>query len=189
MWLLILIAFTAWEMPEGATFPNIELFEPLVVNFTTLWYSSDMGKQWQSNAVFHTYYLQLKRAIESFPRMTLNTLDRFRPLMKFCANRHFIYITTRADKSKEKIQSYYKITEEDMEKITKEWPAEFLIPVNQVALSDPNLIGILVVTHEEYDTPSSSRKKKKEDVQEMHNISEETTSNSPIEGGDDEVDN
>jgi hypothetical protein len=32
-------------MPEGETFPDIELFEPLVVKFTMLWYSSDMGKQ------------------------------------------------------------------------------------------------------------------------------------------------
>jgi hypothetical protein len=69
-WLLILIAFITWEMPEGATFPEIESSEPLATKFTTLWYSSDMEKQWQSNAVFHTYYLQLKRAIESFPRMT-----------------------------------------------------------------------------------------------------------------------
>jgi hypothetical protein len=41
-WLLILIIFVAWEMPEGATFPYIELFETLVANFTTLWYLSDM---------------------------------------------------------------------------------------------------------------------------------------------------
>ena len=73
-WLLILIAFTTWEMPKGATFLDIELFELLTVNFTTLWYSSDMGKQWQSNAIFHIYYLQLKRAIEVVPRMMLNTL-------------------------------------------------------------------------------------------------------------------
>jgi hypothetical protein len=56
-WILILITFTAWEMSEGATFPDIDPFEPLAVNFTTLWYSSDMGKQWKSNTVFHTYYL------------------------------------------------------------------------------------------------------------------------------------
>jgi hypothetical protein len=92
-WLLILITFIAWEMPEGATFPEIEPSEPLAVKFTTLWYSSDMAKQWQSNVVFHTYYLQLKRAIESSPRMTLNTLHRFRPFVKFHADRHFIYIT------------------------------------------------------------------------------------------------
>jgi hypothetical protein len=66
-WLLILIAFVAWEMPVGATFPEVEPSEPLAARFTTLWYSSDMAKQWQTNAVFHTYYLQLKRAIESFP--------------------------------------------------------------------------------------------------------------------------
>jgi hypothetical protein len=56
-WLLILITFVSWEMSEGATFPDIETFEPLSVKFTTLWYLSDMNKQWQSNAVFHTYYL------------------------------------------------------------------------------------------------------------------------------------
>jgi hypothetical protein len=38
--------FVAWEMPKGATFPNIDSFKPLVVKFTTLWYSSDIGKQW-----------------------------------------------------------------------------------------------------------------------------------------------
>jgi hypothetical protein len=76
-WLLILIAFVSWEMLEGVTFMDIEPFEPLVVKFTTLWYSSDMNKQWQSNVVFHTYYLQLKRSIEVEPRMTLNTLQRF----------------------------------------------------------------------------------------------------------------
>jgi hypothetical protein len=64
-------------MPEGATFLEIEPFESLNVNFTTLWYSSDMGKQWQSNVVFHTYYLQLKRVFEAIPHMTPNTLHQF----------------------------------------------------------------------------------------------------------------
>jgi hypothetical protein len=59
-WLLILIAFVTWEMSEGVTFPEVEPSEPLAVRFTTLWYTSDMVKQWKSNAVFHTYYLQLK---------------------------------------------------------------------------------------------------------------------------------
>jgi hypothetical protein len=35
-WLLILINFIAWEMPEGATFFEIEPSEPLAVKFTTL---------------------------------------------------------------------------------------------------------------------------------------------------------
>jgi hypothetical protein len=174
-------------MPEGATFPEIEPFEPLAAKFTTLWYSSDMGKQWQSNTVFHTYYLQLRRAIESFPRMTSNTLDRFRPLMKFRADRHFIYITACADESKEELQYYYKLTTEDLEEIIKDWPAELLIPADPAELSDPDLIGNPVVTREEYDAPSSSRKKKKQDVQEVHNTSEETASESPSGGGDDEV--
>jgi hypothetical protein len=64
-WLLILITFISWEMSEGATFPDIEPFKPLAMKFSTLWYSSDMNKKWQSNVVFHTYYNQLKIAIQS----------------------------------------------------------------------------------------------------------------------------
>jgi hypothetical protein len=56
-WLLILIAFTIWEMPEGATFLDIDPFEPLTTNFTTLWYSSNMGKQWQLNEVSISHIL------------------------------------------------------------------------------------------------------------------------------------
>lgn len=106
-------------MLEGEIFPGVNPSEPLAVRFTTLWYSSDMAKKWQSNIVFHTYYLQLKRAIESFPHMTPNTLHRFRPIKNFHAEKHFIYIISREDEHKEELQSYYKLTEEDKEEITK----------------------------------------------------------------------
>jgi hypothetical protein len=63
--------------------------------------------------------------------MMSNTLHRFRPFVKFHADRHFIYITARGDEHKEEIQSYYKLTEQDIKEITKEWFAELLIPVDQ----------------------------------------------------------
>jgi hypothetical protein len=62
-WLLILISFITWELLEGATFPDIEPFEPLATKFCTMWYSTDMNNQWHSNVVFHAYYNQLKIAI------------------------------------------------------------------------------------------------------------------------------
>jgi hypothetical protein len=127
-WLLILITFIAWDMLEGATFPEIESSKPLAAKFTMLWYSNDLAKKWYLNTVFHTYYLQLKRDIESFPRMTSNPLHRFRALAKFHVDRHFIYITVRTNKNKEELQSYYNLTEENMEEITKEWLIEFLTP-------------------------------------------------------------
>jgi hypothetical protein len=73
-WILVLITFVVWHMPEGVTFPEVKPSESLVARFSTLWYMNDMAKQWQSNAVFHAYYLQLKCAIEAFPQMTLKTL-------------------------------------------------------------------------------------------------------------------
>jgi hypothetical protein len=45
-----------------------------------------------------------------------------------------------------------------------------------------------VVTREEYDAPSSSRKQKKEDVEKINSTSEETALNSPSGGEDNEVD-
>jgi hypothetical protein len=65
-WLLVLITFVTWQMPEGVTFPEVEPSESLAARFSTLWYTNDMSKQWQSNVVFHAYYQQLKHAIEAF---------------------------------------------------------------------------------------------------------------------------
>jgi hypothetical protein len=146
-----------------------------------------MDKKWHSNVMFDTYYVQMKRAIESFPCMMLKSLHRFRPFVKFYTNRHFIYITTHGDEHKEEIQSYYNLTEEDMEEINKEWPTEFLIPVDQEELSDPELIGSPVVTREEYDAPNNSRRKNKEEVQKLNSASEETNSDSSGWGEGDEV--
>jgi hypothetical protein len=114
-WLLILIAFVAWELLNDATFPDLDPFKPLASKFSTLWYSTDMSKQWQSNAIFHRYYNQLKESIGGEPRITPNTLQRFRTLINFSMDRHFIYRTPRADEHQEQLQSYYKLTEEDLE--------------------------------------------------------------------------
>jgi hypothetical protein len=51
-WLLILITFISWEMLEGATFLELEPSEPLVVKFTSLSNSSNMGKNGNQTAVF-----------------------------------------------------------------------------------------------------------------------------------------
>jgi hypothetical protein len=70
--------------------------------------------------------------------MTSNTLHRFQPLMKFSADHHFIYITTCVDEHKEQLQSYYKLTEDDLEEITKECLAELLISADPTKMYDIN---------------------------------------------------
>jgi hypothetical protein len=185
-WILILIAFFSSEMSEGATFSDIEPFDLLAAKFTMLWYSSDMGKQWDSNSVFHTYYLQLKRDIKYEPHMMPNTLQRFRTLMKFHTNRHFIYITAREDEHKGELQWYYKQIEEDLEEITKDWSVDFLIHADPAEMFDYELDS-LEATHKEHDTPRTIRRKKTEEVQDLSNASEKTASISPSRGGDDEV--
>jgi hypothetical protein len=185
-WLLILIAFVAWELLEGATFPELDPFEPLAAKFSTLWYSNDMSKQWQSNVVFHTYYNQLKESIRSKPRITSNTLKRFRPPIKFSMDFHFIYLTPRVDEHQEQLQSYYKLTEEDLEEITKEWSANLLVSTDPAEMSDIDS----PITTKDTPRPSKTKKakttKKTEEVQDVDNLSVRTASITPDEEGDDE---
>jgi hypothetical protein len=185
-WLLILIAFVAWELPEGATFPDIDPFEPLAAKFSTLWYSNDMNKQWKSNVIFHTYYNQLKLAIQSEPRMTPNTLHRFRPLIKFSADRHFIYLTARADEHKEQLQSYYKLTEEDLEEITKEWSVDLLVSADPTEMSDIDSPEAAQDTPGPSKTKKTKKTKKDEEVQDVDSLSVRTTSITPDQGGNGE---
>jgi hypothetical protein len=120
--------------------------------------------------------------------MTLNTLHTYRTITKFCVDKHFIYITACRYESKEELHLYYKLTDEDMEEITKEWSSEFIVPIKQTDFSNPDIIGSPVVTREEYDGPNSSKKnKKKEEVQEINNASEENAFDSPRGVGGDEV--
>jgi hypothetical protein len=137
-----------------------------------------MNKQWQSNVIFHTYYNQLKLAIQSEPRIMPNTLHRFRPLMKFSADRHFIYITACADEHKQQLQSYYKLTEEDLEEITKDWSADLLIPADPAEISD------IDSPETAPDTPGPSKIKKTEEVHDLDNASVKTASISAEQGGD-----
>jgi hypothetical protein len=113
--------------------------------------------------------------------------------VKFRTDRPFIYIIAHRDESKEELQSYYKLIDEDMEDITKEWPIEFLVLVDDAEISDPDIIGSPLVTRVEYGGQISTKKKnKKEEVQnietdEEDNTSEESRHDLPTGGGGDKV--
>jgi hypothetical protein len=76
--------------------------------------------------------------------------------MKFNTNYHFIYITARADENKQQLQSYYNLTEEDLEEITKDWSVDLLI------LEDPMEISDIDSPKTMQDTPRPSIKNKTE---------------------------
>jgi hypothetical protein len=76
------------------------------------------------------------------------------------------------------LQSYYKLTEDDLEEITKEWSMDLLIPVDPVELSDvdsPEAVR---------DTPGPRKTKKNDEPQDIESTSAETPSISPEKGGD-----
>jgi hypothetical protein len=128
----------------------------------------------------------LKASIRSEPRITLNTLQRFRPLIKFSVDRHFIYLTPRTDEHQEHIQSYYNLVEEDLEEITKEWSPQLLVS------ADPTEMSNIDSPETMQDTPGPNKTKKEKatkntkEVQHVDNLSITTTSIRLDEEGDDE---
>jgi hypothetical protein len=104
--------------------------------------------------------------------------------MNFCADWNSIYITALVDEHKEKLQSYYKLTKEDLEEITKEWSVDLHIPTDPADMSDPDSSE---TTHKEHDTPGPSKMKKTKEVQDLNNTSGKAASVSPDRGGDDKV--
>jgi hypothetical protein len=139
-----------------------------------------MNKQSQSNVIFHAYYNQLKNAIQSTPCLTPNILHKFIPLIKFSTYCHFAYITVCTNEHKQQLQSYYKLTEEDLEHITKEWLANLLVTADPAEMSDVDSPESMP------DTPRPNKTKKDDEVQYVHSTSMKTTSISPTQGGDGE---
>jgi hypothetical protein len=90
--------------------------------------------------------------------------------MKFNADRHFIYITACASEHKQQLQSYYKLTEDDLEDITKEWSANLLVLVDPAEISDVDSPKTAL------DTAGPSNIKKTEEVHDLDSASMKTTS-------------
>jgi hypothetical protein len=96
---------------------------------------------------------------------------------------HFIYLTPRIDEHQEKLQSYYKLTEEDLEEITKQWLANLLVAANPADISDINNPEVAQDT----PRPSKTKKiKKPEEVQDVDIRSVRTASVTPDQGGNGE---
>jgi hypothetical protein len=93
-------------------------------------------------------------------------------------DRHFTYITMRGDEHKQQLQSYYNLTEDDLEEITKEWSVYLLVATDPTDISDEEIPKTMS------DTPGLSKTKKDDEVEYVPSTSTKTTSISPTQGGD-----
>jgi hypothetical protein len=84
------------------------------------------------------------------------------------------------DEHKEQLQSYYKLTKEDIEEITKDWSTYLLFPADPMEMSDPDNLEIA------HDTPRPNKMKKIEEVQDLRNDLGKTSSVSPDRWGEEE---
>jgi hypothetical protein len=98
--------------------------------------------------------------------------------MKFSANCRFTYIKARSDEHKQQLQSYYKLTKDGLEDITKEWSTDFPIAVDPEDMSDVEIPEAMP------DTLGLRKTKKNDKVEDVPSTSMKTTSISPAQGGD-----
>jgi hypothetical protein len=81
---------------------------------------------------------------------------------------------------------YYKITQEDLEEITKDWSTDLLIPTNLAKMSEPELDSSEAAP-KEHETPRTRKRKNTKEVLDLSSASEKTASISPSQGGDHEI--
>jgi hypothetical protein len=98
--------------------------------------------------------------------------------MKFSVDCHFIYITPCVDENKQQLQSYYKLMEDDLEEITKEWSLNLLVPEELAEMSDVDSPETAT------NIPGPRKIKKTEEVHDLDSASVKTTSISTKQGGD-----
>ena len=103
--------------------------------------------------------------------------------MKFNVDRHFIYIIAHTDENKEKLQYYYKMIEEDLEEIIKEWSANLLVSTNPVEMSDIDSLEVAQNTPGPSKTKKTNNIKKDEDIQNVDSRSVRTASITPEQVG------
>jgi hypothetical protein len=101
-------------------------------------------------------------------------------------DRHFIYLTPHADEHQEQLRFYNKLTEEDLEEITKEWSTNLLVSVDPAEMSDIDSPRTAQDTPGPSKTKKEKTTKKTEEVQDVDSLSVSTTSITPDEEGDDE---
>jgi hypothetical protein len=94
-------------------------------------------------------------------------------------DRHFIYLTPRADEHQEQLQSYYKLTEEDLEEITKEWSADLLISADPADMSDIDSPEAAQNTPGPSKAKKTKKIKKDEEIQDVDSRSVRTASTTP----------
>jgi len=70
-----------------------------------------------------------------------------------------------ANEHKQQLQSYYKLTDEDLEKITKEWLADLLVLADPVEISDVENSEAII------DTLGPRKTKKNDEFQDIHRTS------------------
>jgi hypothetical protein len=100
-------------------------------------------------------------------------------MIMFSVDCHFIYLTPCTDEHQEQLQSYYKLTEEDLEEITKEWSMNLLVTADPADISDINN------PEAAQDTPGPSKTKKtkkSEEVQDVDSRSVNMASVTPDQG-------
>jgi hypothetical protein len=98
--------------------------------------------------------------------------------MKFSMDCHFTYITARGDEHKQQLQSYYKLTEDDLEEITKEWSIDLLVAADPTDMSDKESPKSMP------DTLGPSKTKKDDKFEDVPSMYIKTTLISPAQGGD-----
>ena len=134
-WLLVLMDFVMWKEPKYTQLLSVRS-DCRGVRYANLWATVNLERQRINNQVFYTYYQQLYAMMENNPRITKEVTDMYIKRIRFMVDIHRIYIKPHEVKGTDWHTGAYRMEQEDVEQIVKEWSEDWKNSTVDVSDSD-----------------------------------------------------
>jgi hypothetical protein len=86
----------------------------LAAKYQNLWHMKNKARQLDNKIEFYLYKEMIRECIQDTPRIFPQLVGAYKPIARFMADHHHMYMQAKKYLREEWIKSNYKITEEDI---------------------------------------------------------------------------
>lgn len=127
-----------WKEPNHSQFLTMQ-GDFRGVRYANLWGTMNLEKHRINNVVFYTYHQQLCMVIVDKPRITKQVTDMYIEQIRVAMDMNKIYIKPRWIKNVDWDTGAYRMEQEDIDEIIKEWLKEWKSPTGNLIDSNKDL--------------------------------------------------
>jgi hypothetical protein len=86
----------------------------LAARYHNLWNSTHKVQHLDNNVDFYIYNEMIQKSIQSMLHVPPQMVEAYKPVVRFKAGRHHMYVQAKKDPNQQWFPTWYKLTEEEM---------------------------------------------------------------------------